>query len=729
MAPPMVLPPWYCGMLAGGYSYAAGLNKTGQVWGWGYNDKGQIGNNALLNKGTPVSILGTKKTFCQISTEYKHSSSINNRGLAWGWGYNSIGQLGDNSVTSKRTPVSVLGGLKTFCEINSGYLFNLAIDYTGLVWSWGTNNLGQLSINSLVSKCTPTSILGARKTFCKISAGQDHSLAIHYDYNIVFAWGSNNRGQLGINSTVCKSTPIVIHLNDNYYSKIATGIYYSAALDFNGLLWTWGDNTYGQLGINSVLGKCIPTSILGNKKTFCEISGGYYHMNAIDFRGQVWGWGRNDTGQLGNMTYIYKSTPVSILGTKKTFCSITSGDNFTLAIEKNGNAWGWGRNNKGQLGNAAILAYSTPITILSNKTFCAISGNTIAGLSSIDYTGQIWKWGDNTYGQLGINSTVCTSTPVSILGAKKTFCSIDAATYITVALDKNGIVWCWGYGFSGRLGINSTICRSTPVSIMGARKTFCRIACGGIFNLTIDKNGRVWAWGDGGSYNLGYGSTANKSTPVSIVGANKTFCQIAAGYTTGSSSLAIDKNGLIWGWGFNYQAQLGQYTNVQTVITPTSIMGGKKTFCSVKTSGEHSIGLSYNGTAWGWGYQRYGGLGNGSTSFGAVCTPISVMGAKKTFCKISVATYLSSAIDFRGQVWTWGYNIYGQLGNNTSGICVGTPVSILGAKKTFCSIHATNTFVMAIDNHSKLWGWGYSSDYELTTGVTQLTPVRIYNLF
>ena len=125
------------------------------VWGWGYNNVGQLGDNSTANRCTPVSILGTKKTFCQITAGDNHTIGIDKNGQVWAWGYNLYGQLGDNSVTNKSTPVSILGTKKTFCQITAGASHTIGIDKNGQVWGWGYNNRGQLGDNSVTNRCTP----------------------------------------------------------------------------------------------------------------------------------------------------------------------------------------------------------------------------------------------------------------------------------------------------------------------------------------------------------------------------------------------------------------------------------------------------------------------------------------------------------------------------------------------------------------------------------------------
>jgi alpha-tubulin suppressor-like RCC1 family protein len=155
-----------------------------------------------------------------------------------------------------------------------------------------------------------------------------------------------------------------------------------------------------------------------------------------------------------------------------------------------------------------------------------------------------------------------------VLGANKTFCLISAGQNHSLGIDKNGRVWAWGYSLYGQIGNNSFVNKSTPVSILGSNKTFCLISAGQNHSLGIDKNGKLWGWGYNNQGQIGDNSTTNKSTPVSVLGANKTFCQIISGK---NHSLGIDKNGLIWGWGENTNGQLGTKDYYETPVKILSI--------------------------------------------------------------------------------------------------------------------------------------------------------------
>ena len=338
--------------------------KTDQMWVWGFNANGQLGDNSLINKCTPVSIQGFKKTFCKVAAGYDHTIGLDNNGQVWCWGINGDGRLGDNSTSQRITPVSIRGAKKTFCQISAGYSHSIALDNNSQVWCWGSNlEGGQLGNNSTVSRCTPVSIHGTKKTFCRISAASYHNLGIDYTGQ-VWCWGRNDSGQLGDNSILNKCTPISIRGSKKTFCRISVGSYVSSAIDYTGQVWCWGKNTHGELGINSTVCKCTPVSIFGAKKTFCQISNGYNGTTiGLDKYGQVWGWGYNNYGQIGDNSGSIRCTPVSIAGTKKTFCQIKTGNYFSMGIDNYGHLWSWGLNGSGELGVNSILSKMTPVRV------------------------------------------------------------------------------------------------------------------------------------------------------------------------------------------------------------------------------------------------------------------------------------------------------------------------------------------------------------------------------
>ena len=712
--------PYLTMFIGSGYANST-LIKDGQAWSWGQNNLGQLGDNSTTSKLTPVSIHGAKKTFCKIDSGDWIAAGIDNHGQVWGWGYNYYGALGDSSQIGRCTPVSIHGSKKTFCSIIAGDYYTSGIDNHGQVWGWGYNYYGVLGDGSQIHRCTPVSIQGLKKTFCSIGPGYGDEVGID-NHGQVWGWGYNSKGKLGNNSTTNQCTPVSIHGAKKTFCTINSSYSdHTAGLEYNGQVWAWGYNNIGQLGDNSTTAQCTPVSILGNKKTFCTLIVGGSNTVGIDYTGQVWTWGSNSSGQLGDNSISNQCTPVSILGNRKTFCKINLGNQYMIGIEHDGRLWSWGDNYYGQLGNNTTRDKCTPISIFGiKKTFCKITSG-MNFTSGIDKDGQVWGWGRNISGQLGDNSVTLRFTPVSILGNKKTFCVIDINTHITVGIDKDGQVWSWGYNTFGILGDNSTIDQCTPVSIHGMKKTFCAIGSTTYHTSGIDKDGQVWSWGRNQVGELGTNSNVSQCTPVSILGNKKTFCKINGGTMDTS---VIDKDGQVWAWGWNYRGALGD-NSVTSRLTPVSIRGAKKTFCSIDGGLYYSIGLEYNGQVWGWGYNTKGQLGNNSTT--SKRTPVSILGTRKTFCSIFAGYQFVTGIDNYGQVWSWGDNSNGILGNNSVGLKC-TPVSIHGVKKTFCSIGGGTTHMIGIDNYGQAWSWGYNYYGELTSIYNGHTPNRICNL-
>lgn len=703
--------------VSAGQSFST-LLKTKRAYAWGTAALGQLGRNTATNQCSPLSVCGAIKTFCQISTGNAHTHVLDKYGRAWSWGNGANGKLGDNTAVNKSTPVSIAGAVKTFCQIAAGSNHGLAIEKNGRLWAWGINTNGRLGNNSTVATSTPVSVLGAVKTFCKINGSSNSSFAIDKN-GLLWAWGAATTGALGDNSVVDKSTPVSVRGALKTFCKIGTVAGNNGgAIDVNGKAWMWGNNTVGLLGDNSTTARSTPVAVGGANKTFCKLVCGANHSLALDKYGKIWGWGNNVNGAIGDDSVTCRSTPVSVcLTATKTFCDIAAGTTHSLAVDKNSNVYAWGSNANGELGQGVTSV--SPVSVRGNKkTFCSIDSGQ-AATSVIDKNGKIWSWGVNSTGQYGDNSVVRVTTPKSICGAVKTFCKILSGQTQKVAIDKNGRAWGWGTGANGVLGDGTSNPRSTPVSVAGAVKTFCHI---GTYSNTaaIDKNGQVWTWGTGLQGCLGNNSTTAVCTPISICGAVKTFCKIAVGPF---QVLAIDKNGRAWGWGQNAAGGIGN-NSVVAVCTPVSVCGAVKTFCEI-AQGElanFTAAIDKNGRAWCWGSGTNGALGNNGALTRS--TPVSVCGAVKTFCKISCGSGHSLALDKYGIIWGWGQNAAYQLGDGTqTNRC--TPVSLNGAKKTFCQIGAGLLCSVAIDQYGQAWAWGSNFNAELGIGFSNATPIKI----
>jgi alpha-tubulin suppressor-like RCC1 family protein len=376
-----------------------------------------------------------------------------------------------------------------------------------------------------------------------VSAGSRHTCAL-ISTGAVKCWGDNYYGELGNNTTIDSSTPVIVSGIDGTtakatavsaggYSTDSGGGYYSCALLSSGAVKCWGNNANGQLGDGTTTDSSIPVAVSGIDGVTVKataISTGSYHSCALLSSGAVKCWGANSGGQLGNNTTTSSSTPVAVSGidgvTAKA-TAISAGGYHSCALLSSGAVKCWGYNDDGELGNNTTIDSSTPVAV------SGIDGATVkaTAISAGEYhscvvldTGAVKCWGNNDGGELGNNTTTNSSTPVAVSGidgatAKAT--AISAGGYDSCAVLDTGAVKCWGDNYSGQLGDGATTGSSIPVAVSGidgVTATATAIDVGEDDSCTVLDTGAVKCWGANYSGQLGDGSTDDSSTPVSVTG-------------------------------------------------------------------------------------------------------------------------------------------------------------------------------------------------------------------
>lgn len=348
------------------------------------------------------------------------------------WGSNSDGRLGDNTVTNRSSPVSVVGGFSDWCQMSAGMCHNLAVRANGTLWVWGRNTVGELGDNTNIDRSSPVSVVGGFTDWCQTSAREANSLAVRTN-GTLWAWGCNQYGRLGDNSTINRSSPVSVVGGFTDWCQASTS-FHSLAVRTNGTLWAWGNNSNGQLGDDTNIGKSSPVSVVGGFTDWCQASAGRFHSIGLRTNGSVWTWGSNNCGQLGDATLVSKSSPVSVVGGFTDWCQISAGDRHSVAVRTNGSAWGWGYNSLGQLGDNTNVTKSSPVSVVGGfADWCQVSAGGIHSVG-LRTNGTFWAWGRNTLGQLGDNTAVTKSSPVSVVGGFADWCQSSAGQYHTLGL-------------------------------------------------------------------------------------------------------------------------------------------------------------------------------------------------------------------------------------------------------------------------------------------------------
>ena len=677
-----------------GFSYTCVI-AGGAAYCWGTNGNGMLGNNSVTQSFVPVAVdtsgVLSGKTVTAISAGTSHSCAIA-AGAAYCWGLNTNGRLGNNSTTESLVPVAVdtsgvLSG-KTATSIDAGDSHTCAIA-TGAAYCWGANQAsGILGNNSTVESLVPvavdTSGVLSGKTVATISAGSAYSCVVAD--SAAYCWGINSSGTLGNNSSTASRVPVAVNTSGALSGKTVTFISVNQAHTCavaTGAGYCWGTNTNGPLGNNSTTLSLVPvvvasrllspigsashqffrnnnslqpgspistqnqiaevstnnafrlrTGVLGgqkyntiDKRTVTEASAGFSHTCALA-SGVPYCWGSGLNGLLGTGVSVNSLEPaeVNISGvlSGKTVTAISAGQ-FHSCVIADGAAYCWGTGTNGRLGNNnGTSTFASPVAVdatgvLSGKTVTAIS----AGISHtcVVASGAAYCWGNGTSGQVGNNSTsnqILVPVAVDATGvlSGKTVTAISAGSSHTCAIADNA-AYCWGLGTVGRLGNNSTTQSLVPVAVdtsgVLSGKTVTRISTGDTHSCAIADTA-AYCWGSGANGRIGHNLATLSLVPVAVSTAGVLSGKTVTAISAGSSHTCAIAGGSAYCWGINTNGRLGNNSTTQSLVpvaVDTSGVLSGKTVTTISSVGAFSCAVAA-GATYCWGFNGTGQFGNNS---------------------------------------------------------------------------------------------------------------------
>ena len=363
----------------------------------------------------------------------------------------------------------------------------------------------------------------------------------------LFTWGENSFAHLGDNTIVNRSTPVTTLAGGANWKQVACGPYYtSAAIKTDGTLWTWGRNNFGQLGDNTTTNKTTPVTTFAGGTNWKQVSCGLRNTAAIKTDGTLWVWGSNyNTGSLGNNSQFgLWCTPITTFAGGNDWKQVSCGYH-TAAIKTDGTLWVWGYGGFGSLGTNSTSSSYVPVTTFAGgtnwKQVSCSNGNNYAVTAAIKTDGTLWVWGDNSYGKLGVNNTTQRNTPVTTFAGgtnwKQVSCGSDRHM---AAIKTDGTLWTWGRNIVGQLGDNRVIHRSTPVTTFAGGTNWKQVVCGGYHTSAIKTDGTLWVWGLNNSGQLGDNTVIHRSTPVTTFAGGTNWKQVASGSRHTAATTYID---------------------------------------------------------------------------------------------------------------------------------------------------------------------------------------------
>lgn len=360
--------------VAAGANYSVALGSDGYVYGWGLNSSGQLGNGTTEATNRPV---GAKTPsglgFTQIAAGRDHTVALASDGSIYAWGTNSDGQLGDGTTTGSSTPVKVAtpSGV-TFTQVAAGDAgFTAALDSAGNAYAWGNNEYGQLGDGTTLDSSTVKKVLApAGVSFTQIAVGGSHVVAVGSDGK-TYAWGSNGSGRLGNGTMADSSTPVQVLMPQGvHFTQVSAGGWFSQAIGSDGKSYAWGSNLYGQLGNGGGDNSSTPVQVSTPAGvTFTTVISGYFHAMALDSNGHAYAWGYNRGGQLGNGTTTSSPIPVAVtMPPGVSFTQMGASWAHAVAVGSDQNVYTWGNNQYGALGDGTNVNTATPVVVPSERT-------------------------------------------------------------------------------------------------------------------------------------------------------------------------------------------------------------------------------------------------------------------------------------------------------------------------------------------------------------------------
>ena len=758
-----------------GYKFSLALKQDGTVWSWGQNNNGELGLGNTTEYSEPQQIIDIKEKITDVKTGYYHSIALTEKGEVYTWGYNGNGQLGNGTREDSLVPVKVTG-LENIAKIDAYKYITIALTQNGEVYVWGsgygakpvklnfTRKIIDVSGNLVLAENRKAYNLDETKSYgkdlIKVVAGYNHYLGLTSDGE-VYAWGSNSYGQLGNGNNTSSSTAVKVVTPDGKSNMtnivdISAGDSYSIITDKDGKVYTFG--YYGDYRTANTVHSNKPVEIQDLYKTELVAASEGGHTAIVDWDGNVYTVGLNDYGQLGLKDTTTRSKFEKI-GELEISCeparitlNVGESKDISLALSSSFNL----KNNKQASGEVNKT--------IENETIASLAGNTVTGnaigktMLNATYEGiigtlntQIQKFNKNVEVEvLPKNGKV---TP-----------KVEAGDGFTVELKADGTVWSHGQNQYGQLGVGDTNSYNEPQKVKIIKNTIKNedgsktdiedtikdISVGNYQVLALGQTGKVYAWGYGENGQLGIGSGYNHESPVVVTDIYKNQLQDIVKVEAGENvSFAITSKGKVYAWGNGYssRAQLLDLPENAVDITSKYVLTGDGKVYDISTKEQlsivgkivdldegtnHTVMLTNDGRAYAIGDNTYGQLSNGN-NVPSETSPVAVRKDSENIFtgikEIKAGDKTTVIVTTDGKVYACGMNDNNELGiENKEILDVNTPQENKNIENVISANIGVN-HVVAIKENGEVYAFGYGKNGELgnRNDNNSITPVMVGN--
>lgn len=580
--------------VAAGDTHTVALLKDGTVMGWGSNENGELGFSSNSRKNDDVKIA---QNAVDIAAGDGFTIVVTEKGEVYACGSNDNGQLGTGNYRDSESLVKVIDSGAASAEAGNEHSLVLMSD--GTVRAAGDNTHGQLGLDDDTTSSNSFEKASIRNVSAVFAGGNSSGAVL--DSGVLYTWGDNTYSQLHNGKTDDLYAPTTV---TGSVVSIAFGEHHSVMLKSNGRVSTAGSGMYGEL-FSSAAGANVSKPVLVSKK-IVAYSAGADHAAAIDDQGVLYTWGNNDKGQLGTGDTTSRKKPTKVkLDTDAV--NVWCGDKVTLVQTSDNNVYGFGDNSGNMLGfktRSAVLKTPTINEYLSGDTIDKIVFSDGFALALI--RGAVWGWGKNASNRLCAcdkNVEYAQQLDDSISSG---IVDIAAGANHCFAVSTGGELYGWGSNTFRQLGTDSiSRVAETPtlIEILDNKKNvlgIVRIASNGNHTLAATSDGAVWGWGENNSGELGSESGRIKTPAKVTISGDEVF-------TSSNFSAVLDSDDLYMS-GSNDKGQQGN-GSTKSVYSFSKLL--KSDITSVSLGADFAGCITDGNELYCWGNNSNGQVGNG----------------------------------------------------------------------------------------------------------------------
>ena len=713
-------------------------NESAKVaYGWGAGAAYKLQNfvTTSANVSTPMltaNIYGVKKITSQGGAA---SCALNNQGEIWCWGDETSGGLGNGSTGgTQQRPIIVdhPDGLR-WIDYDNHVGGICAIDAARDMYCWGEGSAGEMGDGASSDNTTPD-IVGAIGTYewASVGSGRLNVCAVTTD-GTGYCWGAGSNGQIGNGASATVNTPQAVS-GGHTWDHIDAGEYITCGVTTDGDGYCWGRNEEGGVGNGAGTGDYDTPQLLGVGIKWDHISVGRDVCGVtVDNTMLCWGRLADNFAGLGNDIIAERPWPVP-MGAGIKWEKVYAGYNNDCAISIEGKIYCWGDSNTLLgMGVTSPGDQTYPQEIVNDLRFSDVTvgfanvfGVTDPDKSKISYaTG----WGDDTGYQIGNDDTAADATVPKLVWGQNDWIKLARGEDHSCGIDMNQDLYCWGTNGAGQLGINNTTTEEAPTQENLGLK-WLDVTAANEITCAIDTKRDAYCWGDntGVSGRIGDGTTgSDRDEPTKVIGGHK-WVQIDAGDQV---VCGVVSNGDGYCWGTELTAEAGNGSgDTDTLDEPTIVADSHKWQKILTNVGPESTtcGLDTSGAAWCWGKDAtYGSVGDGGgASATASQSPVAVAGSF-VFTDIGGGGPYCG-IDENQDAYCWGRNTSGELGIGSTGGTNDEPATAVTGSHKWVKIEGGDSYMCGLTSEDRVYCWGEGDNYRLGNGATsdQSNPTLVF---